>query len=251
MGNAMQVLARVCVAAAIAAATFGCDSDKAGGGKGREGKAAAKTARKYPLEKVWTADEIAADPEGYMVWAGGRVDDQVHERTKRLHAVQNHLQKIRDRQEALKTRLGQLRNVQMRMEQAVRRAEDEDRWPASMGGKQFSRDEAQDIIRQARQYVQDNQPLVGAYDKAVARAESAAQSLQRDLNRLAQYRERLDLDLGNIRLAQGMDQVKLLREKEQDIARFTKTLGTMADDSLGESLPDEKQPTDVLKGFVQ
>ena len=245
MGNAMQFLARMCLAAAIAAVALGCGSGKTDRGK------TDKNARKYPLDKVWTSDEIAADPEGYMVWAGARIDDQVYERTRRFHAVQNHLQKIRERQETLKTRLGQFRNVQMRMEQAVRRAEDEDRWPASMGGKQFTRDEVRDIVRQAKQYVQDNQPLVDAYDKAVARAEAAAESLQRDLSRLAQYRERLELDLGNIRLKEGLDQVDLLRKKEQEIASFTKTLGTMADDSLGESLPDEKQPTAVLNGLIQ
>lgn len=245
MSRCERYLRWACLALATAGLLAGCPSGK------KPAAPAKKPANTVPLDKVWTTDEIAQNPEGYMTWAGAKMESQVNDRKSRLKAVEDRLDAIQKRQEALKTRLGEARNVQMRMEQAVQRAEDEDRWPASMGGRTFTRDEAQAVTRQAQQYIDDNRSMGEAYDKAVARAQAAVESLRKDVATLSQYRERLELDLGNIRLSEGMTQIDQLRKKEQEISSFAKSLGTMADESLTEKLPDEKQPQSVLKGLLK
>lgn len=202
-------------------------------------------AEKYPPTKQWQAEEIAKDPEGYMAWADGRIASQIADRRSRLNGLNERLAQVRQKRQALKDSIQNADNVRSRMEKAVTKAEDEDRWPVMMGGRAFDRAKAEAIIAQSRKFAEDRRGLEEAYDQAMAKLDAGAKSFAKEIEDLDRLREKLTLDLDRVRLSQGMEEVEKARKTGQEIAGFSKTLGSIADDSLQTSLPPEPDKTNV------
>lgn len=194
-------------------------------------------------DKNWTAEEIATDPEGYMLWADARVAEQVSDRNTRMAAVSSRLAAIKEKQNALLEDIQGAQNICTRMQQAVSRAEDEDRWPAVMGGRTFDKAKAAAVIEAARKHAEDRKPLEQSYQQAVDKMETNLNLLHKDIEQLNRLREKLSLDIESVRLNKNVEEVAKLRKTEQEIAGYSKTVGAMADDSTTNSLPpDYKGP---------
>lgn len=191
-----------------------------------------------PDDKVWTADEVAADPTAYMNWADGRIGRQIEDRQKRINAITGKIKDVESRYQSMRDNLTNTANIKSRMEMAIRRAEDEDRWPISMAGRTFDKTEAQKIITQTTRYLEDRKPLASAYDQAIERLNGMHNVLSREIGELKRLREKMDLDLEAVKLSQGLEDLDKLRKTEADIAGYAKALGSMADDSLIDAFPD-------------
>ncbi len=185
-----------------------------------------------PKEKKWTAEEIAADPESYMLWAGARVDEQVKDRNDRMETIKGRLAQIKERQKSLSKDLQNAENIARRMQQAITKADDEERWPAVVMGKSFDKPKAEAVIAAANKFAEDRRPLTQSYVEAVARMEAGLESLRQDVKHLNDLREKMNLDLESVRLSKNVQEVGKLRETEEKIAGYSKAVGAMADDSL-------------------
>lgn len=196
-----------------------------------------------PEKTAWTAEQIAADPEGYMQWADARVQAQLDDRQRRLAALADRIAQIERRQNEFMQKLRDVENVHDRFTTAVRRAEDEDRWPIRIAGQSFDQARARAIIDQAQRYLTDHQPLAEAYANALAKLHLAHSEQYRDIEQLQRLRQKLALDLERVRLNQGIEELNRLRQTEQEIAGFAGALGQMADDAATLALPAEAPGT--------
>jgi hypothetical protein len=221
--------------AMLALSVTGCPKDTGGPGKGKDAKPGPA-----PAEKVWSAEEIAKDPSGYMQWAEGRISTQVADRQTRLQQISARLQDVQARQEKFLTQITDVENIHKRMADAVQRADDEDRWPAVVAGRSFDQAKAKAVIEQSQKWLNERRGLAQAYDQAVMRLTQGQQALDKDVEALYALKEKLALDLERVRLTQGMEELGQVRQREQEIAGFAKALTQMTDESASISnLPPE------------
>jgi hypothetical protein len=200
-------------------------------------------ARPGTVEENWSAEAIAANPQGYMRYADGRIQIQIEDRQRRQATLADRLQQIEARKAEVDAKFADVTNIRDRFATAIRRAQDEERWPVKIGGRTFDAGQAGAVLAQAQQYLEDNGPLAREYAAATDRLRSAQTDLQRDLDQLKRLRERLALDLERVRLHQGMEELGLLRQTEQEISGYAQSLGQMADEaSLTQTLVREAAP---------
>jgi hypothetical protein len=199
-----------------------------------------KTAAVAPADKEWTPDEIAKDPESYMKWADAQVAKQIGDRKSRLASLSARLVDIQAKRQTLQEKLDAVKNIHDRMETAMRRADDEDRWPLQMGGQSYEQSEAKAIVEQSSKYIEDRRSLAVAYDQAVEKVQAMSVLLTAQVEDLNRLRERLALDLERVRLSQGMEELENLKKTTAEISGYAKTVGTMADETLNETLPEDK-----------
>lgn len=213
----------------------GCPKDTGGPGKGKDAKPGPA-----PAEKVWSAEEIAKDPSGYMQWAERRISTQVADRQTRLQQISARLLDVKARQEKFLTQITDVENIHKRMADAVQRADDEDRWPAVVAGRSFDQAKAKAVIEQSQKWLNERRGLAQAYDQAVTRLTQGQQTLDKDVEALYALKEKLALDLERVRLTQGMEELGQVRQREEEIAGFAKALTQMTDESASISnLPPE------------
>lgn len=199
-------------------------------GCAREEEKRAAEGPKYPPDKVWTAAEVSADPSGYMSWADAKIATQVADRQIRIKSVAEKLSQIETRQQSMRDNLSEMQNISNRFTTAIRRAEDEDRWPVQVAGRKYDRKEAKAVLDQTQKYIEDRKPLSAAYDTAVARLRSISDGLNNEVAELNRLREKMALDLEAVRLTQSMDDLTKLRKSEAEIASYAKTLTTVPED---------------------
>ena len=194
-----------------------------------------------PPPKVWTSEEIAQDPAGYLQSQDGQVELQIQERNTRLLELQQRRAQIQEKQGKLSQNVKDLQNVQNRLQIAIRKADDEDRWPLKMGGKEFDRDKAKAILQSCEQYIQDRRPLAEAYEQTLAKLANMEAQMRKDLQDLGRLRERIALDIERIRLNQGIAALGELRKAETELASFSKTLGTLDENAMDAAQVANKQ----------
>ncbi len=182
-----------------------------------------------PKKTQWSPDEIAKDPQGYLVWSDGQIRQQIVEREKRLEQISTRRGEIIARQQQLVDKNHDVENFRTRLQQALQRAEDEDRWPIRMAGRTFQRDKAIEYINQTGLWLADRQPLTNAYADAIKKMDETALVLRGDLRRIAQLREKLALDLDNVKLNQGMADLDQLRRTESQLASIGESLNKSSD----------------------
>jgi phage shock protein A len=200
----------------------------------REGDSSsgAKTPRHAPPPKNWTSEEIAKDPEGYLLAQDQQVEKQIQERNQRLQQLSSRRNQVQEKQGRLAENLKDIQNVHDRLEAACRRADDEDRWPARMGGRTFDRDKAKAILQSCQQYTQDRQPLAQDYDRTLEKLAQLESQMRKQIQDLSRLRERIAIDVERIRLNQGIAELGNLRQTETELASFSKMLGTMDENVL-------------------
>jgi hypothetical protein len=215
---------------------------------------APKPPSQHTDDKVWTSDEVAKDPTGYMKWADAKVAKQVEDRRQRIRVLNEKLQSVNAKQKSMQQNLSDAANIRSRLETAIRRADDEERYPIQMAGRKFTKAEAQAMIAQTLKYEEDRRSLSTAYDQAVNRLKGMLVVLNGEIGELNRLREKMELDLEAVKLTQSLEDLEKLRRTEADISGYAKALGTMADDSLVDTLPDDKgvDPSKVeLEMFIK
>jgi len=183
-----------------------------------------------PPKKQWTPDDIAKDPQGYLVWSGQQVQAQIAEREKRLNILSASREDIVARQKAMTDKIDEVNNFRTRLQTAYQKAEDEDRWPVRMAGRTFERAKAQDMLNQFQTWLDDRQPLATAYDSSLKKIDDSAAVMQDDLRNLAALQDKLSLDLERVKLNQGMAELDTLRKTETQLASMSAALSKMSED---------------------
>jgi len=237
----MNMIARCILALATVVTTVmltrGCSQEQPGNPNKDKGTPKVSS---IPDDKVWTAEEVAGDPTSYMNWADSRIGRQIEDRQKRISSIAGKIKDVELRYQLMRDNLSDTSNIKSRMEMAIRRAEDEDRWPIQMAGRSFDKTEANKIIAQTTRYLEDRKPLASAYDQAIERLSGMHGVLSREIGELNRLREKMALDLEAVKLTQGLEDLDKLRKTEANIAGYAKALGSMADDSLIDAFPDTK-----------
>jgi hypothetical protein len=179
----------------------------------------------------WSPGEMAADPEGYLVWARERLDEQKKVREDRLRKLADRRKEIEGRRAKFAENVEGCERIVKLMGAAVRRADDEDRWPASMGGRTFERDKADLIMKECRKRVEERAPFLQVYDEALAKLDQGVAKFKQELGELAKVREKVELDLERIRLSQGIAELAQLKRTESEIAHFSGLLAAVVEDT--------------------
>jgi hypothetical protein len=208
-------------------------------GCGREGP---KNGPSQPKtgEKEWSEEEMATDPEGYLRWADGKLASQVTQRQERLAGLSAKRKDISERRGKFVDDYEAIENLEKRLSTAARRADEEDRWPVTLAGKQFTKEQADGILAETRQFIAERRTLATAYDDAMAKLDAADKALRDDISRLTTLRESVSVDLVRVKVNPASPEMKDLRKTEEEIAHYSKILTSFADVNV-QNLPKPKQ----------
>lgn len=187
--------------------------------------------------RAWTAEEMSKDPEGYLAWADTQLAEQKTKREQFLGTLAQRQTKVRERQQKAGADLGELENFLQRLTTAVRRADDEDRWPAKVGGRSYERSQALELMETLPKQIELRRPLSEEYDKAIAAMDAKAASMRAEVQQLDRLRQKLALDLERVRLSQGSAELKTLGATAEDIARYAKVLADVMAEAPAEDGP--------------
>jgi hypothetical protein len=232
-------LALACIALALAG---GCDRVRSAM------ETDPKSARTAEWTTEWSPERIAENPVGYLTYAESRIDEQIRGREERLAALGARRVEIERKALSVNTKLGDARNVNVRLNTAARRADDENGWPIKFAGRTFDRAKAEAVIKATATYVDDVSPLAQAYANAIGRLDATEIALNNDIVNLQRLREKIGLDLERVRLNEGVAELTELRKTEAELASFSRTLADMSSDLTVEDLravSNQPEPVDV------
>jgi len=212
--------------------------------QGPEPEAPDPSRRLPPAEKTWSPDEMAKDPEGYLVWAQRQIATQTKLREDRLKTIAGRRSEFTKKRDQFAGNVEELENVQKRLSQAIVRGDEEQRWPISVMGRTFERAKAQAVLQETQRLIDERRPLLKTYDEGLAKLDANAAKLRDDLSRLSALGEKLTVDLDAVRVNAGLAELEKLRTTEAEIAHFAKILGSMGQDVAG-SPAREPAPVDI------
>lgn len=222
---------QACAGLAAAAVLWGgCGPDSGAAFKQKIGKALPGGTPVARPPEAWTPERIAADPAGYLQYAGERVGSQIEGRRRKLAQLTAQRGEVEARAQALATKVSDAQNIAKRLRTAMQRADDENNWPVKMAGRTFDAPKAEAVIKSLEQFVADRQQLVQAYGDAMNRIGSTEATLQSDVGNLERMREKIGLDQERVRLNQGLAELGELHKTETELATFSKTLADMSED---------------------
>jgi hypothetical protein len=185
-----------------------------------------------PVPVNWTPERIAADPANYLRHAQTTVAEQIRLRQVKLADLGRRRTEIENKSQDILRRMDEARNLGRRLESAIQRAEDEDRWPVQFAGRSFTRERANSLRTAIQQFQEQRLPLADAYRDAVQRISQSERALRADISNLGQVGQRLALDLERVRLNQGLAELTELRKTESELADFSSQLSALTDDPL-------------------
>lgn len=183
-----------------------------------------------PAADTWTPERISQEPEAYLVHVDAAIQQRVADRQTSLKSIKTRRADLEARYAPVEAKCGELENLHKRLKSAYRRAEDEDRWPFVLAGRQFDRAKADAVMGAIQQGLAQNRPLVAAYQDALRRLGVAEQTLTTDLDTLGQLRAKVDLDRERLRINKGMAELSELQKREAELASFSQVLVDMGDD---------------------
>lgn len=193
------------------------------------------------LERTWSPDEMSKDPEGYLGWADAKLADQSRQREAFLTTLAGRRTQVKERQQKAGADLTELENFAKRLATAMRRAEDEDRWPVVVGGASFDRSQAQERLDTLPKQIELRRPLAEAYEKALASMDAKSAQLRAEIQALGRLREKLALDLEQVRLNQGAAELDKLGRTAAEIEHYARILGEVTAESAAERPPAPKE----------
>jgi chromosome segregation ATPase len=204
-----------------------------------------------PEPAAWTPERIAADPAGYLRHADEQIRAQMALRTQRLDDLAARRTDLDSRGRQLTDSVKDARNLHDRMATAIRRADDENRWPLKLAGRSFTREKAEAVLASTQRYVDDRGPLAAAYEDGMKRLADTENALRGDLARLERLREKMALDGERIRLNQGMAEIADLRKTEAELAAFSKALADTTEDPLADAMNRQNSQIRNLDDFLK
>ncbi|HSH95276.1 MAG TPA: hypothetical protein VK968_14075, partial [Roseimicrobium sp.] len=119
-----------------------------------------------PAKKEWKPEDIAKDPQGYLVWSQQQISDQIKGREQRLAQLSTRRQEFVNKQQAMVGKMKDVENFRKRLQTAYTKAEDEDRWPIRMAGTTYDRKTAQGLIDTTQAWLDDRKDLANMYDSS-------------------------------------------------------------------------------------
>jgi hypothetical protein len=238
MPKAIALFALVLVGGYLVVRALSSDGGDAGGPSGT-GRGATP-----PAEKTWGPDEMAKDPEGYLAWADKKIQGQVEQREQMLATIATRRTAVKARQQEKGADLQEWEDFLKRLETAVRRAQDEDRWPVQVGGRRFEKERALQLLQEVPAQVEKRRPLAEEYAKLLQQMDLRERALQDELERLKTLRERIALDVERVRLGRGAEELKDLGKSAEEIEHFAKILGSMND--IPDEVPAEKRGSTLV-----
>lgn len=218
------------ILAAVAVAGDGCDRPSSSGKTTSKGNAP---------KKEWTAEEIAHDPQGYLLWSDKQVAEQIAQRESKLTALAERRGQFEEKQRILAENISAIENVRVRLATAYQQAEDEDRWPIPFAGRKIERQKAIALLQQTKDYVEERKPLQTTYAQMFEKLDAMKGSLEKDVADLKRLRDKLALDLETVRLDQSKAEVDKLRKTETQLASMASAVTTMNNDPLSIQAPTE------------
>ena len=232
MKSALTIIMTLAAAAVIGG---GCDRppNKNGGPQTPQQQSAKRT--------EWSAAEISKDPQGYLQWSDQQVAAQIAANERKLQSIQASRTQFSDKRNTLLENINDVVNINKRLADAVQRAEDEDRWPVRMGDRSFSREKAQTILQQTKQYVEERQPMSTKYDQFLKKLDDMAGTVRAENVRLTELREKIALDIEGVKLNQGMAEVDKLRSAESQLRQMSSAVAAISaeNDPLQAAPPKE------------
>jgi hypothetical protein len=195
-------------------------------------------------EKEWSEDEMATDPEGYLKWADVQLASQVKQREDRLSGLSAKKREITDRRTKFVSDYEAIENLEKRLGSATRRADDEDRWPVTVAGKQFSKEQAAALLTETKQFLSERRALAEAYDEAMAKLDAAEKLLRDDISRLRTLRDKVSIDLERVKIDHSNPEIEKLRKTESEIEHYSRVLTSFADVNV-QNLPKPKLSADL------
>jgi hypothetical protein len=221
----------------IAAAAFpGCDRD--GKGKAGTGPTPKKDAR-VPDKAEWTAEEIAKDPVGYIRWSERKIDREVAEREARLASLAVKKKQFADKAQMLEQNLEDVETLRTQAARALKRAEDNDSWPAVVAGKPFERGKLERLIPELQKYVEERRPTQQSYADFLAKITRTEQLLQNQIAQARDLKERLAIDAQSIELNQSTADLSKLTRSQEQLVSMSNSLRNMSDDPSNAAPPGE------------
>lgn len=198
-----------------------------------------------PADRSWSNDEMAKDPEGYLGWADARIVEQGKQREAFLARLTQRRAEVRERQQKSGADLSELENFLARLTTAVRRAEDEDRWPVKVGDRQYEQGRARELLTTLPKQIALRRPLAEEYVKALASMDAKESSVRDEIAQLGDLRQRVALDLERVRLNQGAGELANLSRMAGQIEHYAKILGQITAEA---SAPDASAPDHAPPG---
>lgn len=192
-------------------------------------------------ETEWSAERIASDPQGYLVYSSQQVQQQIKAREKRLQQLSERRAELSQKRDELIGKMEEVANFRRRLESAYQRALDEDRWPVRMAGRTFDRERVKIILAETQQWLDDRKPLADAYSAAFRKIDETQQALRNDIRSLNQLGERIALDIERVKINQGNAELDQLRKNESQLASLSQTLTQMSEEQM--SVPSDTQRT--------
>jgi len=187
---------------------------------------------KHAADKVWTPEEMAQDPEGYLRWADAKVQAQSAACDSRLKTLQDRLALVRARKDELEQKMRDAQNIHDRMEQAIQRSDDEGRLPVKMGARDFERAEALQVVEGSLKWIEARRSLAQAYDDAVGKLQAAVGELRRKIEEMGILRQRLALDIEKVGIDKSVAELERLNKTQTEIGGFSKAL-TSSEETIG------------------
>jgi hypothetical protein len=216
-------------------------------GCGREGPKTGPSKPRPAGEKEWSDEEMATNPEGYLKWADDQLAAQIRQRQERLSGLTAKRKEIAERRSRFVGDYEAIENLLNRLGTATRRADDEDRWPVTIAGKSFTKEQTESILAEARQFLADRKNLAGAYDGAMTKVDGAEKTLREDVARLVTLREKVAADLIGLKADHASPEMEKLRKTEAEIEHYSKVLTTLTDVNV-QNLP---KPTQSFSADLQ
>ncbi len=189
----------------------------------------------------WTPERITKDPGGYLKFADAEIVRQIAERENRIKQIQASHTSVSERADKLKQSIRDAENIQKRMRTAIERGDDEQAWPITFAGQRFERVRAVAILEASQRFVTSRTPLANDYDQALAKIDTAAQSIRSEILELGRLREKLALDMERVRLNQGIAEMTELRKSVDALSGFATSLADTTDNPLDE-LAEKARP---------
>lgn len=191
--------------------------------------------------QAWTPERITRDPAGYLTFADGEIVRQIAERESRIGKIESSRKTVGEKADRLRQDIRDAANIQKRLQAAIARGDEDEAWPITFAGRKLERAKAVSIAEASQRFVQSRTPLSAEYEQALAKIDSAEQSLRSDISELGRLREKLALDMERVRLNQGIAEVAELRKSVDALSGFATSLADTTDNPL-EDLAAKARP---------
>ena len=232
--------------AAVVAGMPGCRPRKPDGAP-----APAAAPLRHATLDAWTHEEITQHPEEYLGFAAQHVHGQLGRVQADIETLRLRRRELEEKSAELMTKVDEAQVVAKRLGTAVRRAEDEERWPLVFAGKTFTREGAKALQGSVADFLKLREPRAAAYRDALQRLASRQRALEQDVAALQATREQIAIDLDYIQINRGLDRNNELRSTADKIVSISKRLTTldgMSIDDLGTDPAEHQSIGDLMSG---